>query len=491
MIDRTRIKNSRYDILSEDQSKIQQYIETEQKKDEKQKEKELKNRKVSIENINLQENYDNQIQDGSNNIVIYTVKDNLTHNYFHYFDMYWDAGDCMSSVTLKMPKTDTGNTKYWVAYTGEVEIYTGNNINKTTQSTTDKNNSSTPETYWDLQGLSPIFRGEVGHIKEYQDVLEIHIYSIGKRFKQKMPDEFRQSYVNNQNVRDTFQAICEFIGVKYICPPANPKTDEQPENDGTENDVNKQAAQAAQVTANAISQANEKNKKNDTSGTNDTSNVDDTTQNSASNSTDQNTATNDQANVPDGPQNGYSDISFDANGAIVHGSMTIETSPDMAETLIELDEHPLEKYLEDSTYVAVDVKKFLNGEFFDAIHGNFLSYGSITVEPKSSSSSEMSTIGSTTPTTSTDNSGSSENSSSNSYSGSTTGSSSSSNSSKNGASGVWGQTAKGSYYLTKDAINKMSRSEAWTRYQDGKKNNRYTAATMSKLFQRSFGITLT
>ena len=488
MIDRTRIKNSRYDILSEDQSKIQKYIETEQKKDAKQKEKELKNRKTSIETINLQENYDNQTEDGSNNIIIYTVKDNLTHNYFHYFDMYWDAGDCMSSVTLKMPKTDTGNTKYWVAYTGEVEVYTGNNVSKTTQSTTDENNSSTPETYWDLQGMSPIFRGEIGRIKEYQDVLEIHIDSIGKRFKQKMPDEFRQSYVNNQNVRDTFQAICEFIGVKYICPPASPKTKDQPENDGTENDVNTKAAEAAQVAADAISKVNDKNKSEENS-VNSGSDIDSTTQNNDNNSTDQNTLTNDQANTQDTPQNGYTDIFFDANGAITHNSVTIETSPNMIDTLIELNEHPLEKYLEDSTYVAVDVKKFLDGEFFDTIHGNFLSYGSITVEPQSASSSEMSTVGgsnTTTSNTNNDESSESGNSTNNSSSGG-----SSNTTSTAGVSGVWGKTAKGSYYLTKDAINKMSREEAWNRYQDGKKNNRYTAATMSKLFQRSFGIVLT
>lgn len=486
MIDRTRIKNSRYDILSEDQSKIQKYIEAEQKKDPEQKEKDLKNRKVSIETINLQENYDNQMEDGSNNIIIYTVKDNLTHNYFHYFDMYWDAGDCMSSVTLKMPKTDTGNTKYWVAYTGEVEVYTGNNVNKTTQSTTDENNSSTPETYWDLQGMSPIFRGEIGRIKEYQDVLEIHIDSIGKRFKQKMPDEFRQSYVNNQNVRDTFQAICEFIGVKYICPPASPKTDDQPENDGTENDVNKKSEEAAQVAANAIGKVNDENKSEENAANN-TSDIDNTAQNNDTNNANQNTATNGQANTQDTPQNGYSDISFDANGAIVHGSMTIETSPNMAETLIELDEHPLEKYLEDNTYVAVDVKKFLDGEFFDTVHGNFLSYGSITVEPKSSSSSEMSTMsGVNTQVPNGDATNTNDESTSSSSSGNSSGNSSS----HSGVSGVWGKTAKGSYYLTKDAINKMSRDEAWNRYQDGKKNNRYTAATMSKLFQRSFGIWL-
>ena len=65
----------------------------------------------------------------------------------------------------------------------------------------------------------------------------------------------------------------------------------------------------------------------------------------------------------------------------------------MAETLIALDQHPLDKYLEDTTYVATDVKKFLNGEMFDTVHNFVLNYDSITVEPKSASSSDMSSVG--------------------------------------------------------------------------------------------------
>ena len=485
MINRTTINNSRFDILNEDQQTIKQYIEAEQKKTPEQKEKELKNRKVTIENVNLQENYNNQDSEPSNNIVVYTRQDNLTHNYFHYFDLYWDAGDCLSSVTLKMPKTDTGNTQYWITYTGEVEIYTGNNINHTTQSTTDENNSSTSQTYWDLQGLSPLFRGEIGRIKEYQEVLEIHIDSIGKRFKQKIPDEFRQSYINNQNVRDAFQAICEFLGVKYICPPAQPKTDEDSESastDGTENNVNDKnnaelnaAKQVANQVANQAAESNSDKNTNENDKSKTDTNTDDA--NSANSSSD----TDSTVNV-DTPQNGYTDISFDSNGSIVHGSVVIETSPDMAETLIELTEHPLDKYLEDTTYVATDVKKFLNGEFFDTVHGNYLSYGSITITPKSASSSNMSTVGGITGDTATSTSGDeADRSDGNSGSGNSSGSSG------NGVSGVYGKTAAGSYYLTNEAINKMDIWEARRRYEDGQKRNIYTRATMYKLGLRMYG----
>ena len=56
--------------------------------------------------------------------------------------MYWDAGDCVSSVVLKLPKTDIENTKYWITYTGDVTIYLGNEINTEMQKSknSDKDN---------------------------------------------------------------------------------------------------------------------------------------------------------------------------------------------------------------------------------------------------------------------------------------------------------------------------------------------------------------
>ena len=66
--------------------------------------------------------------------------------------------------------------------------------------------------------------------------------------------------------------------------------------------------------------------------------------------------------------------------------------------------------------------------------------------------------------------------------------SSSKGSGGSGVKGVWGKTAGGSFYLTQDAINKMSMAEAKRRYEDGQKRNIYTRATMEKLWYRmTFG----
>ena len=83
----------------------------------------------------------------------------------------------------------------------------------------------------------------------------------------------------------------------------------------------------------------------------------------------------------------------DANGAIVHGSQAIETSPDMAETLLAMEENPLDKYLEDESGIVESVLKLLEGEMFDELHNKVMDYDAITIEPKAASTSDMSTTG--------------------------------------------------------------------------------------------------
>ena len=70
----------------------------------------------------------------------------------------------------------------------------------------------------------------------------------------------------------------------------------------------------------------------------------------------------------------------------------------MAETLISMDQHPLEKYAEDETGVIEDIKRLISGEMFEELHNNVMDYNAITIEPKSSSSSEISTVGDSTGT---------------------------------------------------------------------------------------------
>lgn len=355
---------------------------------------------TTIENLNQTVNQLSQDQQPANNIIVLAKRDNVTHNYFHYFEMYWDARDCLSSIIMKVPKMDVDNTKYWINYTGEIVLYMGPK-DPDQQVTTDDNNKQSVTSYWNTQGMYPIFQGEISRVKETKNELEIHVDSIGRRFKQKIPEEFRQSFINNQNVRDAFQAICEFLGVKYICPPHVDEST-QPTTDGTENNPNKQLGAAksmADQTAKAIEQSSAQQSSDQQSS--DQQQSDDTTQQSQTSDTDTLTTTNNTEIQT--MQNGYNDISFDANGAIVHGSTAMEVGIDITNTLLELEEHPLDKYLpeeeyaegesylnDEKSFVIRDVHKLLNGYFFDTVHENVMNYGAITVEPKSSTTSEMS-----------------------------------------------------------------------------------------------------
>ena len=345
---------------------------------------------TNIENLNETVNQLSQEQKPGNNIIVLAKRDNITHNYFHYFKLYWDARDCLSSIIIRMPKTDVDNTKYWINYTGDIVLYMGPK-NPDQQVTTDENNKTSTTSYWDLQGQTPIFQGEVTRIKETSKELEIHVDSIGRRFKQKIPEEFRQTYINNQNVRDAFQAICEFLGVRYICPPPTEETTNT-ETDGTENNPNEKTQAEANI-ANAAQQASQTAEEVNKQGANNTEN-----------NTENNTVTDN--NIPLTMEHGYQDISFDANGMIVHGSTAMEVGIDITDTLLTLQEHPLDKYLPDEEYeegqsylndeksfVIRDIRKLLNGEFFDTVHEDVMNYGAITIEPKSSTTTTPSAVG--------------------------------------------------------------------------------------------------
>ena len=356
-----------------------------------------------------------------NNITVITADDNLIHNYFTSMDVSWDASNCLSVATIKMPKMNTENTNYWTTYTGQLTIYAGYNFTfdyvNSNSNPTEKDAANSLTKYWDNSDILPFFRGEISKVKEFNTEIVIHVDNIGRRFQQKIPDEFRQSYIYNQNVRDAFQAICEFLGVKYICPPKTmaddgevETEDEETTTDGTENDINKQLDTEKKISSQAktkIKQANKKKKDTQekingiANSINKQLNTDSATKAGIEGNTDDKSEDEDSEDeeltnnkdIDEGPQNGYGDINFDANGAIVHGSTVIETSPDMAETLLAMDENPLEKYLDDETGIVEDVQKLLNGEMFDELHNNVMNYDAITVEPKSATTSDMSTAG--------------------------------------------------------------------------------------------------
>ena len=333
---------------------------------------------TKLDDINTANNQDDK-QEPMNNIVVITSDDNLIHNYFYDLDISWDASNCLSSAIIKMPKMDAENVNYWATYQGQLTIYIGHDfvfdhVNSNSYGT-EQDAANALTKYWDNSDILPLFKGEISRIKERENDITIYVDSIGRRFQQKIPDEFRQAYIYNQNVRDAFQAICEFLGVKYICPPKtvvdNSETQQTADNPQTPSDTDAKLQQEQNI-ANTVANktANEVNNSN-----NDENNNNDNTEN----------LTNNQE--IDMPQNGYSNINFDANGAIVYNSKMIETSPDMVQTLLAMEENPLEKYVNDETGIIEDVQALLKGYMFDELHNKVMNYNSITIPPKASSTS--------------------------------------------------------------------------------------------------------
>ena len=358
-------------------------------------------------------------------IMVITSEDNLIHNYFYSFETSWDESNCLQMVVLKMPKMGQRNIQYWASYIGQLTVYMGYNftydkVNANKFSSEQKAAESLAR-YWDNSDIKPYFRGEVDKIKEYKTHIVVYVKNIGARFQQKIPEEFRQAFIYNQNVRDSFVAMCEFLGIQYICPPqtvteeaGEETTDGETGNDGTENDVGQQLSTSQHLANRARKKTNSSSRRSSSSSSNNqASNLPNSSAANGENGTEGEEEETEEgledAEVDD-IMNGYDDISFDANGAITHSSAVIEESPNMAHTLVAMEENPLEKYLDDETGIIEKVQNFLNGEMFDELHNNVMNYDSITIEPQAASSSDIATTGTTTPTT---NTGSSDSNNSN------------------------------------------------------------------------------
>ena len=442
----------------------------------------------TIETIPETANEDKEVEP-TTSIVVITAEDNLIHNYFYSYETSWDATNCLQIATIQMPKVSQENVNYWANYTGQLTIYMGYNftfdyVNQAIKGT-EQDAANYITKYWDNAGIKPYFRGEVDKIKEHQTSITIYVKNIGARFQQKIPEDFRQSFIFNQPVRDSFQAMCEFLGVPFICPPQTMQDAEgeeqevdETENDGTENDVGQQLSNAQALANKAKQKAKQRAQQQ-------TQKAQQQATSSNSSSTDDSDTENEEENEEsEGLEdniseiiNGFDDISFDANGAIVHGSTVIETSPDMAETLVALEEHPFEKYLEDETGIVEKVNKFLQGDMFEELHNNVMDYGAITIEPQSTSSSDIST-----------DTGENTNSDSSSSDSSETGS----NGTSSPISNVPQPTARAiashnekKIYLNQKYINSLPPQQAG---EKAKQTSTYTPDTLKRLRRRAMGL---
>ena len=149
------------------------------------------------------------------NTQVITLEDNLSHPYFTAIDMSKNNSYPIGVAVLEAPYTPQ-ISNYWIKYKGAVVIsFDLTSLNRTNTNSLDflKTHELKQRLTNDQYNYS--FVGKVGEFKEKGNKFIIHIEDVGWKFLQKVPKEFRDTYIANQPLGQAFQAICEFLGVDY------------------------------------------------------------------------------------------------------------------------------------------------------------------------------------------------------------------------------------------------------------------------------------
>lgn len=144
----------------------------------------------------------------SNQII--TLKDNLFHPYFSYISIAKDTISPLGICKMEMPYMQQA-LDYWIKYDGIVVISfsieeTSNEeyLNSLKQDNNIKNNE-----------YNYSFIGKIQKIKHKGNMVVIYLEDIGWKFEQKVPKDFRESYIAGRSLDEAFQAICQFLDVRF------------------------------------------------------------------------------------------------------------------------------------------------------------------------------------------------------------------------------------------------------------------------------------
>lgn len=166
-------------------------------------------------------------------ICIITLDDNLTHTYCHKIKWEKDNKAPIGIAHIIMPYSDE-IAKYWTKYSGAVVIHanigsyqrlttqammanfpntTSLNAKKIENVTQNKDNKNKIHIKNDEYNYS--FIGKVAKFKQTGQTFIVYLEDLGWKFMQKVPKDFRDTYISGQSLDDAFQAICEFMGVDF------------------------------------------------------------------------------------------------------------------------------------------------------------------------------------------------------------------------------------------------------------------------------------
>ena len=149
------------------------------------------------------------------NTQVITLTDNLSHPYFTIIDVSKNNSYPIGSVVLEAPYTPY-ISNYWIKYEGVVVI----SFELVSLKQTNTNSSQFLQSHELKQRINNeqynySFIGRVGQFKQKGNKFIIHIEDVGWKFLQKVPKDFRETYIANQPLGQAFQAICEFLGVDF------------------------------------------------------------------------------------------------------------------------------------------------------------------------------------------------------------------------------------------------------------------------------------
>lgn len=168
-----------------------------------------------------------------NDISVITVDDNINHTYCS--KIRWDKDNFLpiGTAQLIMPYSKDIE-QYWIKYSGIVVIHANLNSHPNSVIASQLNIPDTislnlkkyVDTEVDIEDNKRTLRfkndeynyafiGKISRFKQVGKTFIIYLEDIGWKFLQKVPQEFRQSYIANQSLDDAFQAICEFMGVDF------------------------------------------------------------------------------------------------------------------------------------------------------------------------------------------------------------------------------------------------------------------------------------
>lgn len=158
----------------------------------------------------------------TNKISVITLDDNLEHNYL--INMEWTKDNNLPvGYTYFTTLYQKEILQYWMTYKGIV-IVNAQLIEKDKEIKKQKAANNLPNSSLQSTAIQKInqneyynysFIGRVNRAKQVGQSVQVHLEDVGWKFLQKVPHEFRQSYIAGQSLGDAFQAMCEFMGVDF------------------------------------------------------------------------------------------------------------------------------------------------------------------------------------------------------------------------------------------------------------------------------------